>query len=292
MLQSPSIVTASGWLALVFAVLFAVAPAKAQPVEFVPTGGWVADFAEDSCSLVRSFAHGDDTISLRLQQYAPGNYFQITLASSTLKPERPRSIPFSATATPQKIDYYETFRTPDGLSGVMFEAVLLDPPAEGPNDFAVYDRAATIDRLTVDNIFGSKLSVMTGSLRQPLKVMEGCLDDLLKGWGIDGQAHRTLNRRAEPTWQERWISVTAPMQRDFRQQKNSGRQDVRLIVDERGKVSACRVLNWPENDPIARRMCNALLENAEMPPALDSSNQPIKSYFMLKLTAVARTDIR
>ena len=70
------------------------------------------------------------------------------------------------------------------------------------------------------------------------------------------------------------------------------RQDVRLIVDERGKVSACRVLNWPESEPIARRMCDALLEKAEMPPALDSQNQPIKSYYMLTLTAVARTDIR
>ena len=275
------------------ATLFAAAPAAAQPVEFVPAGGWVADFAADSCSLVRTFSHGNDTISLRLQQYAPGDSFQITLASSTLDLERPRSIPFSATATPQKIDYYETFRTPDGLSGVMFEAALLDPPAaESPTDFAVYEQAGAIDRLTVDNIFGSEVLVMTGSLRQPLKVLEGCFDDLLNSWGLDAEAHHTLARRAEPTFREDWISVTAPMQRDFRQQKNSGRQDVRLIVDERGKVSACRVLNWPENDPIARRMCNALLENADMPPALDSSNQPIKSYFMLKLTAVARTDIR
>jgi len=277
-------------------MLFAAVPAAAQPVEFVPTAGWVADFANDSCSLVRSFSHGSDTISLRLQQYAPGRSFQITLASSTLDLERPRSISFLATATPQKIDYYETFRTPDGLNGVMFEAALLDPPSEGAGqsttDFAVYEQGGAIDRFTVDNIFGNELSVMTGSLRQPLKVMEGCFDDLLKTWGLDGEAHHALTRRAEPTFHEDWISVTAPMQRDFRQQRNSGRQDVRLIVDEQGKVSACRVLNWPENDPIARRMCNALQQNAEMPPALDSQNQPIKSYFMLQLTAVARTSIR
>ena len=39
-------------------------------------------------------------------------------------------------------------------------------------------------------------------------------------------------------------------------------------------------------------LCDALLEKAEMLPALDVQNQPIKSYYMLKLTAVARTDIR
>src|SRR6187402_3119713 len=93
-LQITSSVRGSGWLAVAIATLFAAAPAEAQPVEFVPAGGWVADFAADSCSLVRTFSHDNDTISLRLQQYGPGNSFQITLASSTLKPERPRSIPF------------------------------------------------------------------------------------------------------------------------------------------------------------------------------------------------------
>jgi hypothetical protein len=267
--------------------------AAAEPIPFRPTGGWTADFADESCALERTFSNGTDTLSLRLRQFAPGDAFEITVASPTLGRWRVRRIAFTAAGARQDIEQFQTFEVPGGLKGAIFHASLpsMRPRGEPPPnaDFATYTAAAELDRLHIGGLYRSPIDIEMGTLGAAMRTMETCLDDLLAHWGLDAQAHRTLTRRAEPDWSEAWIAVTAPMQRDFLAQKHSTRQDVRLIIDETGKPTGCSVTGWPDDEPIARRMCDALLKEAHIPPALDNRSQPIKSYFVLVLTAIARS---
>ena len=268
-----------------------------EPVAYAPRGSWTANFADDSCSLERTFVHEQDTLRLRLRQFVPGDTFEITIASETLEPRRrATNIDFAATSAFQKIDYYQTFRLEDGQKGVVFSGSLAgsapDGPAESRSDFSVYATGSAIDRLTLSDAFESDLTVLTGSLQQPLQIMESCMDDLLAEWGVNAQAHRSLTRKAEPNWSDSWIKVSAPMQRDFRQQKGSDRQEVRLIIDEQGKPVGCRVLQWPDDEPIARRLCSAFLESARIPPALDNESRPIRSYYVMVLSAILRVEYR
>jgi hypothetical protein len=286
-------VRATALLAIVLAVAFASGSAKAdEPVAFAPSGSWTASFADESCSLERTFVHGDDTVHLRLRQYTPGRTVEVTLASETLDTRRSRSIRFAAGDHSERVEMYLPFESADGLEGLVFSAALAgqNTPGQIGSDYAVYAAGSGIEGLTISGAFTNDLEILTGSLEQPLKVMESCLDDLLTGWGLDAQAHRTLSRRAEPDWNERWLSVTAKMQRDFLRDKGSTRQDVRLILDQQGRPTACRVLQWPEDEPIAVRLCDALLREARIPPALDKDSKPVSSYFVLVLSAIARME--
>jgi len=265
-------------------------PAQAEQTAFSPGGGWTANFADDFCALERTFAHDGDTVQLRLQQFVPGSMFEITMGSDALAVrDRARSITFAAAGEAQTIPFYSTFEAANGLEGAVFGATLSDGPAPAGSDYAVYATGKTVERLTLSDAFADDIALLTGSLEHPLKVMESCLDDLLTRWGLDPQAHRTLSRKAAPTGSEEWLKVTAPMQRDFLR-KGSNRQDVRLIVDAQGKITGCRVLQWPADEPIAQRLCDAVQSEAEIPPALDSAGNPVPSYYLLSLAAVARAE--
>src|SRR5688500_12282332 len=133
------------------------ASAADEPVQFTPASGWTADFADDSCSLERSFTNGTDRLSLRLRQFVPGRSLEVTLASATPDMRRSRTMRFMAADASEEVDRYQTFRSPDGLRGVVFTADLSDRPADSPSrpasDLTGYANGDAISRIMIADFF-------------------------------------------------------------------------------------------------------------------------------------------
>lgn len=261
--------------------------------QFVPAGAWTANFADDSCALERSFARGDDTLFLRLRQYTPGDRFEITLASETMsvRAREPR-ITFAPTADAQEIAFYQEFRIPRGLRGLIFSvAPLGDRPADSPlktSDFTVYADARPIDRLVIERLFTRNITVLTGSLEQPLKIMEACLDDLMTMWGLDPRAHHGLSRRVTEKDGQAWPGwIGGTRMGRLIGRWPSDRLPFRLLIDEAGRVIGCDLVSADENADLAEEIC-AAAPHYEFLPALDAEGRPIKSYHENVITKVRR----
>lgn len=250
----------------------------ADAVKLAPSGPWSVDFADDSCKARRTFENGERTAVLEFESLGPGPAMDVRIASDSLtfRPGRPSTQFVPGTTNPKTHDFFQTLNA-DGWRGV----ALRDAPARASEK--------TTTAYLVKDVFRDDLDLETGPLDGIMSIMRKCEDDLFATLGLDAEAHRALTRSLEITGKEEWLKVTAPMQRDFRAKKGSTSQQVRLLVDAQGKVTACRVLGWPEDEAIAKDMCDALFSRARFAPALDAQSHPIKSFYILALSAVVRT---
>jgi hypothetical protein len=267
------------------------AVAKDAPARFAPTAPWTANFADDSCALERTFASGSDTLFLRLRQYVPGDNFEITLASETLNVRRGKTVTFTPGSSEQKIDSYQSFDVSHGLSGVVFTAPLLKDRSsedEGRSYFAVYDDAQNISGLTVTNVFGPEVALVTGPLREPLKVLEDCLDGLLTSLGLDASAHRSLLRQVTEIGDNEWPRRLQEPQIRFIRQWPSDVILFRLLVDEQGHIFDCHIPSSEERRELARNICDSLPKDYEFLPALDAQGRPVKSFHNAAITRITR----
>ena len=283
--------------AMILALLIHAQPAGAQPVvdaiqarplpvqptpDLPPTSAWTADFAADNCSLTRTFGDASGSVTLRLRQFAPADYIEITLVSSTfeLDPDRPSYA--VADGEPVRIGLFQTFRFDSGLQGVVFHAALGAASASTGerSPYAADDPdVGAVDHLAVQNVFDRGFTLRTGSLRGPMSALATCLDDLMTSWGLDAAAHHALTSSVAERVRDRpWPGqVTVPeigrWPSDF--------VEFRLLVDETGGVTDCRVLNGrPEDEGLGRQICAKMPRTWRFEPARDASGTPIKSFYL------------
>lgn len=264
----------------VAAALSAAQPAPAAGVTVLPrTGDWVANFADDSCSLSRTFGTGRDSVLLLLRSYGPDDYFDVQVASRGRKvaAQKPAARFIPSTAEAKVPEFVRELRGEDGWRGIRLAA-------DRPGD------PAAVTGLELLRVFGRDLVLDTGSTAAAQKVLARCEDDLLRSLGLDPAAHRTLSRPVDVDWDDAWLKATAPMQLALLR-KGSTFQDVRLLVDEAGKPYGCKVVSGAIDAPTEQQMCTVLLEKARFSPALDAQGAGMKSYFILGLMGMRRMGV-
>jgi hypothetical protein len=269
-----------------------VAWAADAPVVMAPSSQWVVDYADDSCSLRRSFQSGADQVTLELRQFGPGDILEITLASTTL--------PRSSGRLQLRFEPDEGFYRPwgafpydDGESrGVLFHDSLrpnavkrLAPPLP---DWADADREArerAITALAIRSAFTRTLTLQTGSLHPPMNAMRTCLDELVTHWGLDATTQRTLSRRPKPLdlmdWSRR-IQSSYPT--GMVQRGRSGLVNIRLVVGPDGKPSACIPNKEFSTAGFEDHACAVTMRYARFEPALDASGAPVASFYATTIT--------
>lgn len=278
----------------------AQAPASPAPLQLRPVGSWTADFADDRCALRRSFTDGTTTVLFEMGQAAPGSNLEVAVASATLerrqKPPRTQFLPGDG---PREATSYRLFTTQGGLTGLAVGESMMTADdrqhAERDETFAwpEADRDArehAISGFVVTDAFDKDFVVLTGPLEEPMNVMRACLDDLLTRWGLDPAAHRTLSRNAAPDFRSSWVRRVAQRQKSLIDDRNPTVR-ARLIVDEAGKVTACKLLAPPSEPDDANAFCGEMQKRAQFAPALDSGGQPLKSVYMWEMTRIQRATV-
>jgi len=276
-------------------------PAKADDLPgLAPSSSWNLVYDTDSCALRRMFGEGDNRAYLELRQFGPRTGLQITVASARMRPENPASFRFRFNDADDEwndVPSAPTLSMSDGFRGVIFSAYFanlaeyekLTNPEEREAylrtiDFPAAERdfAAKANTLIVRGAFRRELQLRLGPMTQPYQALSQCIDELMTHWDIDVEAHKTLTRPARPIDMAAAASMVSYPPKMVRQSM-PGIVNVRLAIDETGKVTGCRI-QMPLSDPEFEGSSCADIEHAfEFEPALDKDGKPIASYWITKV---------
>lgn len=275
---------------------FGSSPALAEePVRFMPSGGWVADFADGSCALQRQFEHSRDQVRLEFRKFEPGGSMTVTIASKTLGVRALK--PMTRFLPDPDFETHKLVPKPKfegGWTGVIIEDSLLPNAVEAErraasSNFETVDRvrSSTISGYEIRDVFADDLELMTGSLDQAEAVMRTCMDDLVSSWGLDPAVQDKLQRRVQPTYKEPWWKLLGRGLSRLPKRGTINRFNVHLLVDDAGTPTTCSVIEYPDPKQ-SGVLCGILLKQARFAPALDANSRPVKSYLTIALTTALR----
>lgn len=270
-------------------------PAHAQKALVLePSAPWAIDYAEERCSLIRSFGADKQRLTLRIDAYASTNSFRFLLVGNPV----PASVAmlskvrvgFSADAA--KRDEVEVLL---GLAGdqraasfsAEFEPIdrpFSDPAAldmvPSPRELQDYIRSvadfeAEVKSITVDLPKSSPIELKTGSMAKPLQSLRTCIDDLVASWGVDVAEYHKHKSAPELVDGNAGVRIDYP---EFMEDTRlSTFLPVRIMVDENGKPGECVLQVSMGDERFKRSICNAFTRGFK--PAIDEQGKPVASFY-------------
>ena len=265
-----------------------------EPLRLAPSSQWHVNYAPDSCRLARAFGTGDQQVILALDRFQPGPAVYMTLAGEPMKVRgdvRRVLLRFG----PNDPQFEKNF-TPGSLEGGQAALVVgggmlitgYDPAwAESQKDVKLR-KAQPIDpalyaaiRFLELRIAGKQTVILeTGSMAAAEKQLAACTDDLLRGWSIDVEAHKSLTRSAIPASNPgSWMNDN-DYPPEMRYRGHQGLVHFRLIVDEKGKPMSCHIQLSTRPKEFEDAVCKGIMKRASFEPALDAAGKPVASYYL------------
>jgi TonB family protein len=109
-----------------------------------------------------------------------------------------------------------------------------------------------------------------------MKTIQTCQDDLMRSWGFDAAALRTLARRAEPDGSPlKWINPNDYPAAALRAGQQ-GEVRFRLIVDTDGCVADCVINQTSGFKLLDDTTCALLRKRARFTPAIGADGKPVR----------------
>lgn len=271
-------------------------PANAQehgPLRLTPSSPWVVNYADETCELVRKFGAGGDEVTLIMRAGEPGGRFLISAIGQPLATADPVLTIFVNLGDVEQVHIpFFAVKNAVGVPGIEGLSLLSVGPVPNPRETVpriglpgvlAADPAneQRMNYLALQSALKKDLVMETGSMGEPLAALRACTEELITHWGLDLERQRTLSRRPTPRSNpETWISPN-----DYPGgARRNGLVRFRLIVDEKGKVADCAIQSATQPKHFAQTVCSRLSRRARFEPALDSSGQPIRSYYTGSVT--------
>lgn len=276
------------------------APGHARdPVTLQPLGDWeMADPSPDSCNVVRFFGSEDQVHLLRFQQNWPSTGMELWTAGPAYR----HFTMFEGV----KLQLREggpkaTLRPVAGMLPGFGKAIITsvsqnqltggpETPAAAEGDGArgmtmlEPERGAAVEFVSLQRGSDPAVRLATGGLEVPFAMLNQCSLELLRQWGLDPDKHRTASRRV--AWRNQ-AAIVRKVLGSYREAGlatgERGRINVRLIVDETGKVRDCTVLKSAATEKLDSPVCRIMAE-AQFDPALDAEGRPFASFYATAVT--------
>lgn len=272
------------------------AAAVDDPVVLVPSSRWTLDFADERCSLIRDFGHGDEALRLQIDAYGPQQGYVVTL-SGPLVPGSPNAqvVEFSIGYSP---DDGERKRSTSlwGKMGdenaVSIRRGFLPLPGSA---MTATEFADSVESMTVAFRLYRPIRLETGNMAAPFSAMHQCVDDLLASWGIDPVGYAQLSQKArldklaagfreiDPARGEKYPSPKERRDRKIAEAvaEAGGMYPVRLMIAASGKPTACVVqVAWP-SETQRQAVCKQLSSHHYL-PARDAAGEPVASFIQVE----------
>lgn len=290
------VATISLLLAGAFAPTFAAAKSESSIV-LEPSSPWQASYEEGRCRLTRIFAADSGLHALVLEQRAPGAKFNLIVTGPALadiaesgtvrvdfSPDGPSSEhPVVKGANPEF----------DSLVFMQDVGIVADEPEAASGTAGVgmaasmnaIDTAAakTLRQITIGQ--GQQALVFaTGALAAPLGVLNDCTSHILETWGLDPDAHRNATRAADMLDRQRVArGINDHYPPRAAAERRQGVVGVAVMVDETGAPTDCKITHDSGHDDLNSVTCRQLMK-ARFDPALGADGQPMKSYWVTRIT--------
>ena len=264
----------------VIAACVVCAPAAAAPLQ--PTGKWEVQYADSSCVAKRSF--GDHTLAIqpaplglttRLIVEAPGRALRVRQYPATIIPEG------SADGIKASTLIYP-LRT-KGRRGIQIILPTADMDRIRPGGrlrivagHKVRKETSGLpdapEKTEVDLAFGS-----TGAVSNAL---ETCMADLRKHWGmVDGKLPEPV-KQSVARGDIRAIFSADDYPLDAMNERQSGTTRMLLMIDERGTVADCVVMESSGVATLDAMGCQVIRERARFTPAQDADGKPTRDTYV------------
>lgn len=278
----------------------AVQPALAEPSALEPSSQWHLNYADDYCRLARVFGGPGHETVLYLEQYEPSDAFTVQIAGPDFASEKLRkpSLRFGPDGGSEPSEFLMGSSFGRYGSGLLASNMTLLPEPDAvlsrpvkargeaaekeysaikvPLDPASAAHITWFEMLEKDLVVGR---LALGSMRDPIKAMNACTDELLTHWGIDVAKHRTRSRAVAPKGNpENWID-SGDYPSDLLSKGAQGLVIFRLDIDEQGRATKCTVQQSTRPPGFDEVVCRKIKSNARFEPALDLAGKPMKSYW-------------
>ena len=270
-------------------------PVSAEVVEIAASSPWNVDFADEKCRLTRLFGEGANRHVVLFEQYWPSDGFGLTVAGPAYARFRSRQPTELGFFDGQERRRTEPFTgTVDGFgSGVIYSSASLGNIGEGDDPAAEegVTRLRQLDTAAAAKVAyvavkqrGDEIRLQTGPLDEAFSVLNQCAAGLLAEWGLDFEEQRRASRMPEWTNMDgvvRRIQAAYPAR--ARTRGEQGLMRMRVIVSAEGTVEDCAIIKATETERLESPACGAML-NARFTPALDAAGQPMRSYYVTRIT--------
>lgn len=251
--------------AAIFLCIFASASfATPRP----PTGKWIVDYANDECFLDREYGTADRPIFLAIRRFPMDDDLTIQLfthdtGTSVLADDAKVTFGADKSVNTHFLSYrvakteLRKWTIPVKRGALMIgsalrsESISVRAGHDLDEDFAVPGLAAA------------------------LRLLDQCDLDLGKSWGISVEQQQRLKVPATSIRQD-YLSSTDYPEKELRTPA-TGRSQVRLTIDERGKPLDCVPMKSIDSPAFAATTCRVLLERAAFHPAIDIAGKPMRS---------------
>lgn len=265
----------------VFAALFTSTSAFAAPSQDVvadalslnPSGGWRIDYADDSCTASRPFGENDALVVFNIKQRMSYINRYITLAG----PGLPK---LSSRATKMEVQY----GNPSKIAAIKARYTSLADEEFGEllifddDDLLILQEDEKQDFvLQKDDKIIANLAL--GKMEPVKNAMDACVTDLLKTIGANVEILRSLGRHPLPRNPFAWISAADYPSKALRD-KLTGKNTYELTVDDKGKVTECRILKTSGHEELDEATCETVSKRARFKPGLDQNMQPATSVWI------------
>jgi hypothetical protein len=274
-------------------------PAWARdPLRVEPASQWVLDYADEHCSLARTFGSGDTAATLRISSYGSWNSFE-TFLTGPLVPHAIApygSVRIAFPSDSEQRDLVWALKGTAGDTSAVSFPIYFGPynpwykgrqlhdedkarlTLEQDRPYPEFDRKT--DGITLDFDNAPPIYLHLQDMAAPLAALRACVDDLYKSWKLDPTVQKALSRRAKP------LPLTvAEIQRHYPvaqlgKQKN-GYVRVRLKLDATGQPTACAIQDEPADEAFRKATCDHL--TGDFDPALDKDGHPVETVYFTSI---------
>lgn len=287
-----------GPAALLFGTLLPIHAAHSkEPLRLMPSSPWNVHYSDESCRIGRHFGEDDQRITFTAISFDDSDALRFAFVGKSLKSREDGKLRMVIHPSDRVkfADYYPAIGA-DNLPALILiapqylvmetEEQIREIKAAREADHHNYRRApitpeqeTAISHIELSGRFLPHVILETGSFGKVMEKMRDCRDQLLTDWGLDAAKHRNLSERAQPLESPgRWLrSSDYPMHLVERGQR--GIVHFRLMVDEKGDVSQCKIQQSTRPAEFDDVVCKALMRRAKFSPARDSEGNFLPSYY-------------
>lgn len=238
------------------------APAMGAPLQ--PLGPWDLDYGKTQCIASRTYGDASDPITLAIRQSPNGKSYEILVArkyrASEPATEEEATVDFGNGPVKAWALFYQTSSKTLDVHQLRISA----------SDMA---QARSANSVTLNISGWPDRSFQLALMPQLLDGLQTCTSDLQRYWNVDG-------RSAEVAKPARGDVRTVFNGDDYPEMARSlgqeGTGQYLLLVDEKGKVVGCQVLEATGARVLDAMACAVIEKRAMFTPARDRNGNPVR----------------